>query len=242
MIRGLFRLIFRLAALAVLVLICTAIYIVYDGLNDHGDHADCAVVPGGAVRRDGEPKPLLRERLDRAVELYRAGKFPLIIVSGATRLGGYDEPAAMSNYLVEQQVPVSAIIQDRGGAHTSETGEDVARIMQERGLSSVMIVTNYYHITRMKLALGRAGVKNLEQAHVGVVQKEDAFMLARETLAFYDYLFKFYLEPEAEKVRQEAQAEAQKAGVQAQIEAQQAKEEADQMRNKVNQDLQNEKK
>jgi vancomycin permeability regulator SanA len=231
MIRGLFRLIFRLITLAVLILIGTAVYMVYDGLNDRIDKpADCAVVPGGAVLRNGSPSPVLRERLDRTVELYQAGKFPLIIVSGATKLDGYDEPAAMSNYLVEHQVPVSAIVEDKNGAHTADTGEDVAGIMRERDLHSAMIVTNYYHITRTKLALQHAGIKDIEQAHVGVVQKEDAFMLAREVLAFYDYLFKFYLQPAAEKARIEAQAAAEKA-----------RQDADQMRSQTHDDLQNKK-
>jgi vancomycin permeability regulator SanA len=214
MIRGLFRLIFRLIPLAVLVSVGEAVWIVYDGLNDQGDHADAAVVPGTAVRH-GMPGPILRSRLDRAIELYRAGKFPLIIVSGATEVGGYDEASAMSNYLIEKQVPVTAIIQDKVGAHTSDTGRDVAAIMKARNLHSVMIVSQYYHITRMKLALKYAGIKDVEQAHVGVVQKEDAFMLAREVLALDDYLFKFYLLPAADKAKEEAQVEGEKVKVEA---------------------------
>jgi vancomycin permeability regulator SanA len=225
MIRGLFRLIFRLITLAVLVSVGEAVWIVYDGLNDQGDHADVAVVPGTAVRH-GVPGPILRSRLDRAIELYRAGKFPLIIVSGATEVGGYDEAAAMSNYLIEKQVPVTAIVQDKIGAHTSDTGRDVAAIMKARNLHSVMIVSQYYHITRMKLALKYAGIKDVEQVHVGVVQKEDAFMLAREVLALDDYLFKFYLLPAADKAKAEAQVEGEKV----KVEAEKAK---DQVRQKI---------
>jgi vancomycin permeability regulator SanA len=224
MIRGLFRLIFRLITLAVLVSVLEAVWIVYDGLNDQGDHADVAVVPGTAVSHNGVPGPILRARLDRAIELYRAGKFPLIIVSGATEVGGYDEAAAMSNYLVEKQVPVTVIIQDKIGAHTSDTGRDVAAIMTARNLHSVMIVSQYYHITRMKLALKYAGIKDVEQVHVGVVQKEDAFMLAREVLALDDYLFKFYLLPAADKAKAEAQVDAEKM----KVEAEKAKEQVQQ--------------
>jgi vancomycin permeability regulator SanA len=237
MIRGLFRLIFRLVFLAILILVGTAVWIVYDGLNDNGDHADVAVVPGGFVRRDGVPGPLLRSRLDRCIELYRAGKFPLIIVSGATKIGGYDEAAAMSNYLIEHQVPVTAIIQDKEGAHTSDTGADVERIMRARHLDSAMIVTNYYHITRMKLALKHAGVPVVEQQHVGVVQKEDAAMLARETLALYDYLFKYYGLPAFEKAKVEARADGEKLKTEAQKDGEKAKEEADRAKDKLHDDI-----
>lgn len=237
MIRGLFRLIFRLFILALLILLVTVVWIVYDGLNDHGTHADVAVVPGNAVRRDGMPGPILRARLDRAVELYLAGKYPLIIVSGATKLGGYNEPAVMTNYLVEHQVPRTAIIEDKQGATTSDTGFDVARIMRERKLNSVMIVTNYFHITRTKLALQMAGVHNIEQTHVGVVQKDDGYMLAREVIALYYYLGRFYLVPAAEKAQAEAKVDGQKIEQEAQVDGQKAKDEADKLKQKANDDI-----
>ena len=242
MIRGLFRLIFRLITLAVLVLILTAIWVVYDGLNDQGDKADVAVVPGSAVRRDGTPAPVLRARLDRAIELYQKGEFPLIIVSGATKLGGYDEPAAMSNYLVEHQVPVTAVLQDKIGVHTSDTGEDVARIMHQRNLHSVMIVTNYYHVTRTKLALKHAGLTDIEQAHVGVVQKEDAAMLGREVVALYYYLGKFYFLPAAEKAKDEAKVDSEKLREQAQVEGEKLKDDANHTKDSIHDDMQSQRK
>jgi vancomycin permeability regulator SanA len=238
MIRGLFSLLFRLITLVVVVLVVTAVWIVYDGLNDHGTHADAAVVPGNSIRRDGVPGQILRARLDRAIELYQQGEFPLIIVSGATRLGGYNEPASMSNYLVEHQVPISAVIQDSVGAHTSNTGVDVARIMRERGLHSVMVVTDYYHVTRTKLALEHSGVKEIEQAHCGVVKVDDAPRLAREVLAFYYYLGKFYFIPATEKASEEAKVDAEKLKEQAQIESERLKEQADQAKDGLHSEMQ----
>ena len=206
-----FSLLFRLIALAFLVFVGTSIWIVYDGLYDQGEHADAAVVPGSAVRHDGAPAPVLRARLDRAIELYRLGKFPLIIVSGANHLGDYNESASMKDYLQAHQVPAGAIVQDQEGANTADTAQDLARIMKERNLHTVMIVTHYYHITRMKLALKHAGIKEIEQAHVGVVQKDDVFNLGREVIAIYYYLARFYVIPAAEKAKEEAKVEAGKA-------------------------------
>lgn len=237
MIRGFFRLIFRLLALALLIVIGTVIWIVFDGLSDHGDKADVGVVPGNAVRRDGLPGPILRARLDRAIELYQAGKYPLIIVSGATKLGGYDEPAVMANYLVEHQVPRAVVITDKMGTNTSDTGIDVAHIMKARHLQSAMIVTNYYHITRMKLSLQHAGIHQVEQTHVGVVGKNDAFMVAREVAALYYYLGRFYLIPAAEKAQAEAKIDGQKVKQEAAVDGEKAKEEADKLKEKANQEL-----
>src|ERR1700734_4564602 len=109
MIRGLFWLFYRLIALGVLVVVVTAVWMVADGLNDQGSHADVAVVLGNAIQKNGVPAPILRARLAKAIDLFQKGEYPLIIVSGATRLGG-DEPAAMCNYLVEHQVPIAAIV------------------------------------------------------------------------------------------------------------------------------------
>jgi vancomycin permeability regulator SanA len=237
MIRGLFWLLYRLIALAVLVFVGTAVWIVADGLNDSGTSADVAVVLGNSIQKNGVPAPILRARLDRAIELYQKGEFPLIIVSGATRLGG-DEPAAMCNYLVEHQVRIGAIVQDRGGANTDDTSEDVERIARERNLRSVMIITDYYHITRTKLALRHAGVRDIEQAHSGVVKTEDAPRLAREILALYFYLGKFYLIPWAHQAGQEAQVNGEKLKEQAQIEAEKLKEDADKAKSNVQQQLQ----
>ena len=208
MFRGIFRFIFTLVSLAFLFFLGAAVWIVYDGLNDQGEHADVAVVLGHAVRKDGVPGPLLRARLDRAIELYKKGEFPLIVVSGATQLGGYDEAASMAQYLQAHEVPAAAIIEDHEGASTASTARDMAGIMRERNLNTVMVVTHYYHITRTKLALKHEGIASIQQAHVGVVRKEDAFNLVREVIATDYYLAKFYLLPAVEKAKEKVKEEA----------------------------------
>ena len=234
---GFFTFIFRLVALAALVFIGTAVWVVFDGLSDKGNHADVGVVPGTAVLRTGLPGPILRARLDRAIELYRAGKFPIVIVSGATKLGGYDEPTVMTNYLVEHDVPRTSILTDSLGANTDDTGVDVAKIMKEHHVTTAMIVTNYYHITRLKLALQHAGIHDVEQMHVGVVNKEDAFMLGREVVALFDYLARFYLIPAAEKAGQEAQVAGKEIQKDAQAGSAKAHDEAEKAKQKVNDGL-----
>ena len=47
--------------------------LVLDGLCDHLGHADVALVLGSRVELDGSPSLRLRARLDRTLELYRAG-------------------------------------------------------------------------------------------------------------------------------------------------------------------------
>ena len=208
MLRGLIRFLLQLITLAIVVAVLTAVWIVYDGINDQGDAADCAVVLGTAVKANGAPAPVLQERLDRAVQVYQAKKVPLVIVSGADHVEGSNEPTAMAEYLEAHGVPANAIIQDHGGTNTDGTAHDTAQIMRERNLKSVMVVTSYYHVARTKMALRREGITNIAQAHSGVVQKEDAFLIAREVIDIYYHLYRYYLEPAAMKAAVVAQAEA----------------------------------
>jgi vancomycin permeability regulator SanA len=206
MIRGLFRLLFQIITLVVLVLIGTGIWLVYDGLNDQGDTAACAVVLGHAVKADGQPGPVLRARLDRAVKLFRDGKVPLVVVSGASHLDSHDEATSMALYLEAHMVPAAAIVEDHGGLNTDGTARGLARIMRERHLHSVMVVSHYYHITRIKLALRHEGITEISQAHVGAVHKEDAFNVVREVVGIYYYIFNYYVKPAASTARVDAQA------------------------------------
>jgi vancomycin permeability regulator SanA len=216
MIRWLFRTLVQLILLFVVALVFTAVWIVYDGLNDTGDTADCAVVLGAAVRADGQPAEVLRERLDRSVQLYRDKKVPFIIVSGADHVEGHNEATGMSAYLKSHGVPAGAIIEDHGGTNTDGTAHGVAKIMRDHHFKSVMIVTHYYHITRTKMALKREGITRISQTHAGTVTKKDAFNIAREVADIYYHLFKYYLGPAAAKAGVEASSEAVKLSSQLQ--------------------------
>lgn len=211
MIRRLFRFLARLIVVTVLVFIATGVWIVLDGLFNHGEHADVAVVPGMAVLKSGEPGSVLQARLDGALKLYHEDKFPLIIVSGATYPNGYDEARSMAKYLETHGVPASAIIQDPTGINTAATAEAVGKIMKERHLHSAMIVTHYYHITRTKLALMHGGVEEIQQAHVGMVGREDGFLICREVVATYAYLAQYYVVPGFKFLEAKVRSEAPKA-------------------------------
>lgn len=227
MIRGFFRLVFQIVVLAILIFVGTGVWLVYDGLNDQGDRADCAVVLGHAVKAGGQPGPILRERLDRAVQLWRDNKVPLIIVSGAAHVDSYDEATAMAHYLEMHQIPSANIVEDHGGLNTDGTALGVVTTMRQLHLRSVIIVSHYYHITRTRLALRHQGITNISTAHVGTVHKEDAFNVAREVVGIYYYLFKYYLKPTADKASVQAEAATEQLKAKLESAADKAKETAD---------------
>ena len=213
--RRLFKFLFSLFCLAVIAVCGMSAWLICDGLSDMVVHSDVAMVPGHGELDGAEPNPVLKARLDEVARLYQQGQFPLIIVCGATGQGGTDEATVMGQYLQTNGVPGSAIVEDHQGATTDLSARHVAAFMKARGIDSVLVVTQYYHITRTKLALKHAGISKISQSHVGKLQKEDAERIAREAVAIYYYATKFYFFPAAKVAAQQMENEAEKMKAQA---------------------------
>ncbi|HEX8492491.1 MAG TPA: YdcF family protein [Pyrinomonadaceae bacterium] len=174
----------------VLAFTLVATLIVADGLIDDIRAADVAIVPGNTVEKDGRPSARLRARLDQAVALYRQGLFPNVIVSGGVGSEGFDEAEVMKSYLVENGVPEGSIHVDSGGATTYLTAKNAARMMRENGWQSAMVVSQYFHISRMRLALKRSGVTTVFSAHAQYFELRDIYSIAREVVGYVAYLLR----------------------------------------------------
>lgn len=164
--------------------------IVYDGLNDHIINADLIIVPGNKIEIDGTPSPRLKARLDKAAELFRQGKAKLVFVSGGTGAEGYDEAAVMSAYLIAQHIPASAIVMDNKGVNTISTARNASIFMQKHKLASALAVTQYFHVSRTKLALREMGIAEVGSAHAQYFELRDIYSLFRELPAYVYYLGK----------------------------------------------------
>jgi len=179
-----------LAGLALFALSATAI--VWDGLADEIGNADVAIVLGNTVEPNGQPSARLQARLDKTVELYQQGWFANIIVSGGIDGKGHNEAEVMKRYLAAQGIPENNIYADSAGNNTYLTAKNAARFMQERGLSSAIIITQYFHVPRAKLALERFGVSQVYSAHANFFEARDVYSTAREVIAFCTYLVRSY--------------------------------------------------
>jgi hypothetical protein len=205
--RRLFSLVFKLLVAALVIFLLTALWIVLDGLSDSGQKADVALVTGHAEAMQGASDP----RLDRVVQLYNDGEFPFIIETEPTGDPNHDGSGGIAAYLENHGIPANAIIEARQTENMPATAHDVADIMKSHHFQSVMIVTDYYRVTRIKLTLVHEGITDIQKAHVGKPDKADAWKIGREVVALYDYIGKVYLLPAAEKAREEAQAGIDKA-------------------------------
>lgn len=183
----------RLAALVALWVVAHLAVIFWVGHDDDLRPADVAVVLGNYVAPDGTVGDVVKGRLDRALDLYRDGAVKHILVSGARAPGGYDEPTGMRAYLVSEGVPEGDITLDQGGTNTYLTALNTRRLMKERGWRSAMIVSQYYHILRARLAFRRMGIDDARSAHAPEGRGlREPYSLLRELVGFYWYLVRTY--------------------------------------------------
>ena len=127
------------------------------GTTDYRRPADAIVVFGAKVRPDGAPSIILAERVTRASELYAQGTADLVVMTGGIEPTGADETEVMRDLAIAQGVPAEAIVLDRAGLNTSASVDSTMAILRRRGLSSVLVVSQPYHLPRIKLAYARAG-------------------------------------------------------------------------------------
>ncbi len=179
-------------ALLALAFAISAILIVADGLSDDVKAADVAIVLGSKVEENGLPSARLRARLDKAVELYRQGLFPRVIVSGGFGSEGFDEAAVMKKYLVEKGLPEASVYVDSQGTTTHLTARNSAQLMKENGWRSALVISQYFHISRTKLALRRYGVSPVFSAHAEFFELRDLYSTAREVFGYGGYLLRSY--------------------------------------------------
>ncbi len=182
----------RAAAGACAVFAAAFLSISLSGLWDDARPADVCVVLGNTVGRDGRPSERLRARLDKALELYRAGMCPEVIVSGGVGEEGFDEAVVMKRYLVENDVPEDRVYADGRGLDTFETARNSRALMAARGWKSALVVSQFYHVPRCRLALRRAGVGEVSSAHANYFELRDIYSTCREVAAYAYYFARGY--------------------------------------------------
>jgi vancomycin permeability regulator SanA len=176
----------------VVILLTGTAALVASGLNDRIGKADIALVLGNKVELDGTPSPRLRARLDRTLELYREGYFPTIIASGGIGVEGFAEALVMKSYLVANGIPAECVIVDNSGENTFMSAKTTRDIMTQRQLSRVMVVSQYYHLPRSRLALERFGVPKVYSAHARFWEVRDIYSAIREVFGYVSYALRSY--------------------------------------------------
>jgi len=118
-----------------------------------------AIVVFGAAEYSGHPSPVLRARLDHALDLFHRGLAPVVITTGGAALDPtFSEGGVGRDYLMRHGVPERSLIAETQGRDTSESAARVAVIMRANGLHSCVAVSDAYHVFRIRKLLEHEGV------------------------------------------------------------------------------------
>lgn len=114
-----------------------------------------AIVFGARVYNSGRLSAMLRDRVDTAIDLYKAGKVQKLLLSGDNQFADYNEPGAMMDYAIAQGVPAGDIQPDFAGRRTYDTCYRARAIFQ---VESAILVTQRFHLPRALLLCNQLGI------------------------------------------------------------------------------------
>jgi SanA protein len=117
--------------------------------------AQVALVLGAYVEPDGRMSQMLADRVQRAIELWRAGKVQKILVSGDHHTWSYDEPDTMRKALLKAGMPAQDIFTDYAGF---DTWASMVRARKVFDVHSAIIITQGFHMPRALYLAHQAGL------------------------------------------------------------------------------------
>jgi uncharacterized SAM-binding protein YcdF (DUF218 family) len=118
-----------------------------------------AIVVLGAAQYVGRPSPVLRARLDHAIDLWRRGFAPRIIFTGG--FGDRDttsEAAVAQRYAIDHGVPPRVILIENTGRSTTQSLAQVAVLMEAEPTRDVILVSDPFHMLRLSIIARRFGL------------------------------------------------------------------------------------
>ena len=138
----------RLLLLALAWLLGVAGWIVWVGQRDQAAQADAIIVLGAAAY-DTRPSPVFEERIRHGLDLYRRGHAPVLLFTGGYGNGApFAESQVARKYALQQGIPDSAIMIEAVSRNTRENLLQARKLMQERGLHRVIVVSDPLHMSR----------------------------------------------------------------------------------------------
>jgi uncharacterized SAM-binding protein YcdF (DUF218 family) len=112
--------------------------------------ADVIIVLG-TTQANGRPQPVLRGRLEYAIELYQRGYTRYLLFTGGKQpLDNFTEAEAGQRYAMEHGVPARAILLEDSGRTTLQSMQSCAAIMREHDLQRAIIVSDPFHAFRLR--------------------------------------------------------------------------------------------
>lgn len=109
------------------------------------ENVDCILVLGCMVWSETTPSHMLEDRLLVAVDLFKQGSAPKILMSGDHGRKDYDEVNVMKNFAIDKGIESENIFMDHAGFSTYESMYRAKEIFKAE---RIIIVTQTYHLPR----------------------------------------------------------------------------------------------
>ena len=120
------------------------------GYLDRDRSADCAIVLGAAAWHD-KPSPVLRERLNHAIDLFKSEHTKSLLLTGGKGKGAdFAESEVGLQYCVEQGVPRSKIRVEDESVSTVANLKEAKEIMDAEGWKTALLVSDPWHLKRAR--------------------------------------------------------------------------------------------
>ena len=136
-----------------------AVSVTWAGTHSETEVVD-AIVVMGAAQYDGVPSPLLASRLQHALDLWKQKQAPLIAVTGGKRPGDrFTEGDTSRRWLTDRGVPSTGIVVESSGRSTWESIKNLAPLLTQVNVHSVVVVSSSWHVQRTALSLEELGFR-----------------------------------------------------------------------------------
>ena len=175
----------RILKIFSIIFFIVIISIFIDGHIDSIYPSDIGVVFGNKVSVKG-PSNRLTSRLNKAIELYSNGFIDKIIVSGGIDINNLNEAQIMCDYLIENKIPENKIIKDEDGYNSYNTAQNSLELINKH--DQILAISQFYHISRIKLAYKKLGYTNINYAHSNYYEYRDLYSIIREFFALIKYI------------------------------------------------------
>ena len=153
---------------------------------------DCILVLGAGLK-NGKPSLVLKDRLDKAVELYKNGVSDRLLMSGDHGRKDYDEVKAMKEYAIAEGVPAEHIFMDHAGFSTYDSVYRAKAVFQA---TNIAIVTQPYHISRALYLANKLDVNAVGYPSKPTKYRNSWILEVREKLARTKDFFKGIIKPD----------------------------------------------
>lgn len=161
------------------------------GIPDSNEYI--VLVLGASVRQD-TVSLMLKDRLDKGIEIYNSNNNLIVLASGDGVAEDYNEIKPMYNYLIENNIPDTNIITDSYGISTYDS---LWRLKNVYGYDKVIIVTQEYHLYRAIYIANRLDIDVYGIRAKEITYKNQEYRELREILARTKDYFKTIFKPKA---------------------------------------------